>query len=192
MKRLDSLRQTVENLYHTPNPDADKWISWAYPNHVLVAAKNAERIAMKYNANQEFCIAGALLHDIGDAVMTRFTEGHEKESLRIADAILDKCGYNEKERKFIVNEVIAPHSCSHTMPTALEGKVVATADAMAHFQTDFFLYFAWQHLGGKDLSSLKQWVLIKIEKHFHKKIFFDECKTEVEPEYKAIKLLFSK
>ncbi|MBA3723754.1 MAG: HD domain-containing protein [Candidatus Levybacteria bacterium] len=190
--RLEKVKKEVEALYTYQHPNADQWNVWAYLNHVQVVAKNAERIAQEQNANIEHCVSGALLHDIADAVMTRFSKGHEKESLRIANEILEKSGYTDQERNFIVNEIIAPHSCSHTIPTALEGKVLATADAMAHFQTDFFLYFAWQHLGGKDLSELKKWVLIKIEKHFNKKIFFEEYRKEVEPKYKAIKLLFSK
>lgn len=190
--KLEKVKKEVKAIYTGKNPNADPWIVWAYPNHVQVVAKNAERIARTHGANIEFCVAGALLHDIADAVMTRFTPGHEEESLRIANEILEKCGYSDEERNFIVQEIIFPHSCSHTIPTKLEGKVLATADAMAHFQTDFFLYFAWQHLGGKDLRELKQWVLVKIEKHFHKKIFFEDFRKEVEPEYNAVKLLFSK
>jgi putative nucleotidyltransferase with HDIG domain len=190
--KLELVRKEVDALYHSNYTNADPWIVWAYPNHVLFVAKTAERIAVKHGANKEFCIAGALLHDIADVVMNRFTQGHAEESLRIADEVLAKCGYTDRDRNFIVNEIIYPHSCSHTMPTSVEGKVVATADAMAHLQTDFFLYFAWQHYGGKDLESLKQWVLTKIEKHYHTKIFFDDCREEVQPEYKALKLLFSK
>ena len=190
--RIEKVKIEVAKLYNGNNLNADPWIVWAYPNHVQVVAKNAARIAAEQKADVEMSVAGALLHDIADTSMSRFANGHEEESLRIAYDILEKCGYNGQEREFIVNEIIAPHSCSHTFPTTLEGKVVATADAMAHFQTDFFLYFAWQHLGGKDLSSLKEWVLIKIEKHYGKKILFDKYRKEIELEYKAIKLLFSK
>lgn len=192
LMKLEKVKKEVHDLYTLQHPHADPWIVWAYPNHVQVVAKNAQRIAEEQGANAEFCVAGALVHDIADAVMSRFSQGHEKESLKIASEILERCGYDEQDRHVIVNEIIAPHSCSHTMPTTLEGKVLATADAMAHFQTDFFLYFTWQHLGGKDLPSLKKWVLTKIEKHFHKKIFFEKYRQEVESEYKATKLLFSK
>jgi HD superfamily phosphodiesterase len=192
MTRLEKLRKAVAELYTNTHPHADPWITWAYPNHVQVVTKNTERIATEVGANIEFCTAGALLHDIADTVMTRFTEGHAKESLRIAGEILETCGYNEQERTFILDEVIATHSCNDILPTTLEGKVLATADAMAHFQTDFFLYFAWEHLGGKDLKSLKLWTLTKIEKHFRKKIFFDKYRKEIEPEYNAVKILFSK
>ena len=190
--RIEKVKREVEKLYTSNHPNADPWIVWAYPNHVQFVAKTAARIAHEQKADEEICVAGALLHDSADAVMNRFTNGHAEKSLKIAQEILERCGYNEQERNFIINEVIAHHSCSHTIPTALEGKVVATADGMAHLQTDFFLYFAWQHYGGKDLAALKEWVLIKIEKHFHKKIFFDTYRREVEPEYNAIQLLFSK
>jgi putative nucleotidyltransferase with HDIG domain len=193
MNRLDVLKKEIDSLYTDKHPNADPWTSWSYPNHVLIVAKNADKVAKEQGANIEQCVSGALLHDIADAVMPRSSKDHEKESLRIANEILEKCGYTEKECSFIVSEIITPHSCSHTIPTTLEGKVLATADAMAHFQKDFFIYAAWHHFGDKDnITSFKEWVLTKIDKNFFKKIFFDEYRKEIESEYKALKLLFSK
>jgi hypothetical protein len=47
------------------------------------------------------------------------------------------------------------------------------------------------HYGKNDYNGFKQWVLKKIERDFNIKIFFDEIKKEVEPNYNALTKLFS-
>jgi putative nucleotidyltransferase with HDIG domain len=192
MQKLDALRQKIEKLYTANNPDADVWIDWAYPNHVLVVANLTEKIARTQGANIELAVAGALLHDIADAVMARVTPDHEAKSLAMADGLLQESGFSEDETDFIVNEIIEPHSCKELMPVKLEGKVMATADGAAHFLTDFYPLFCWRHYGPQDdYKVFKDWMLRKMEKDFTKKLFFDDVKQEVLPHYEALKLVFS-
>jgi len=191
MEKLAILRAEVQKLYEPRNPSADEWTDWAYKNHVLVVADLAEKIAKTQNADVDFAVAGALLHDIADAIMDRDTPGHEAESLKIATDLLQKSGFSTKDTEFIVREIIAPHSCNPTQPTALEGRVMATADGAAHFLTDFYSYFCWQHYGPRDdYQVFKDWVLHKMEKDFTKKLFFDDIKQAVLPKYEALKLVF--
>ena len=78
------------------------------------------------------------------------------------------------------------------MPTTLEGKVMATADGLAHFLTDFYPLFCWRHYGPQDdYAVFKAWMLGKMEKDFTKKLFFDDVKQQVLPRYEALKLIFS-
>lgn len=192
MLKLDTLRQHVEVLYTANNPEADVWIDWSYKNHVLVVAELTEKIAKIHNADIELAVAGALLHDIADAVMARISPGHEAKSLALADELLRKSGFSQEEVEFVVHEIIEPHSCKDLMPTALEGKVMATADGAAHFLTDFYPLFCWRHYGPKDdYQVFKTWVLGKMEKDFNKKLFFDDIKQEVLPHYEALKLVFA-
>lgn len=192
MQKLDALRQKVERLYSANNPDADVWIDWAYPNHVLVVAHMTEKIAKAQGANIEFAIAGALLHDIADTEMARETPDHEAKSLTIADSLLRESGFSKDATDFVVAEVIKPHSCKEIIPTAPEGKVMATADGAAHFLTDFYPLFCWRHYGPKnDYKVFRKWMLQKMEKDFNKKLFFDDVKREVLPHYEALKLVFS-
>src|ERR1035437_210079 len=97
MSRLDKVKKSVEELYLSGSPKADLWISWGYPNHVLFVAKNAGELALSKGANAEFCVAGALLHDIADAVMDRSEQGHEQRCIVMAEEILKKSGFDEKE-----------------------------------------------------------------------------------------------
>lgn len=192
MTPLDKLKQKVHELYTSNNPNADPWNFWGYPNHVLIVAKNAEELAKRFNSNVDFCVAGALLHDIADVEMLRANPDHEQRSLELARELLKDVGFGESEIVEIVDKIIAPHSCRKTFPETLEGKVLATADAMAHFQTDFYPFFAWQHYGSKDYEGFKAWLLKKIEKDFCKKIFFDEVKAEIREDYIAIRRVYSK
>jgi putative nucleotidyltransferase with HDIG domain len=192
MQPLDTLRKKVEELYTSGNPNADKWNDWAYKNHVLWVANKTEEIAKKQGARVDLSVAGALLHDIADAVMPRNTPNHETESLKIADRLLHESGFSVQDTTFIVREIIKPHSCKELMPTKLEGKVMATADGAAHFLTEFYVLFAWRHYGpGDDYQGYKDWLLQKIEKDFNKKLFFDEVKQEVVPVYETLKRLLS-
>jgi len=192
MQKLDVLRHNVETLYTANKPEADVWIDWSYKNHVLVVAGLTEKIAMAQHAKVELAVAGALLHDIADAVMARRNPEHEAKSLALADELLRKSGFSNDEIEFVVNEVIKPHSCKELMPTALEGKVMATADGAAHFLTDFYPLFCWRHYGPQDdYQVFKEWVLQKMEKDFTKKLFFEDVKQEVALRYEALKLVFS-
>jgi hypothetical protein len=192
MQKLDILRQKVKELYTANNPEADVWIDWSYENHVLIVAGLTEKIATAQRANIEFAVAGALLHDVADAVMVRKNPEHEAKSLALAASLPQESGFSKDETNFVVNEIIKPHSCKELMPTALEGKVMATADGAAHFLTDFYLLFCWRHYGPEDdYQVFKAWVLRKMEKDFTKKLFFDDVKQEVSPRYEALKLVFS-
>ncbi|HSX06581.1 MAG TPA: HD domain-containing protein [Candidatus Saccharimonadia bacterium] len=192
MTQLEKLAEKVEELYTAQNPAADEWIDWAYPNHVLVVATLAEKIAKAQQANVEFAVAGALLHDIADAVMARENPDHEAESLRIATTLLQETCFSPEDTEFIIKEIITPHSCREISPTTLEGKVMATADGAAHFVTDFYPVFCWRHYGPEDnYQVFRDWVTKKIEKDFTKKLFFEDIKQEIRPRYEAVKLLFA-
>jgi putative nucleotidyltransferase with HDIG domain len=172
MNRLDVLRKQVEALYLSGNPNADEWIDWAYENHVLFVANYAEELAKKHGANVEFVVAGALLHDVADAIMDRYNPEHEAESLKTAERVLRESGFDEKETNEIVHGIIEPHSCRERLPESLEGRVVATADGASHFLTDFYAYFCWKHYGPEDdFSVFKDWVNKKIEKTMQEKYF---------------------
>ena len=159
----------VEKLYTSPYAQSDPWTRWAWPNHVQVVAKYAQQLAQKHHANEDFCVAGALLHDIADTVIARSHPEHERKSYEMAREILEQCQYTPEEITVVIEQIITPHSCNTILPTTLEGKILATADGMSHFLTDFYLYFCWMHFGPKDdYEQYKAWVLNKIDKHFEK------------------------
>ena len=181
-------------MYEAKDPARADWADWLYEHHVFVVAARAKVLAQRYGADVELAQVAALLHDIADTKMKRFEAGHEEESLKIARECMQKSGYEPTEVSLVVDDAIKLHSCRNGQrPKSKEGLVLATADALAHVTTDYYI-IATQILGreGATLEEIKAWVLKKNEKDFVKKICFDDVRKEVRPSYELIKALYSR
>lgn len=193
MNRIELLSEKVQALYEAQYEGRDDWADWMYINHVRVVAQFGAELADRFGANKDIVVAACLVHDIGDTVTSRNNEGHEERSLEIASTLLTETGFTEDEKNIILGEILPNHSCreGQTMQS-LEGKVMATADSLAHFNTDFYLVATRKFAErGETLEDTKNWALKKIEKDFHRKIFFDEVREEVRENYETIKKFFS-
>lgn len=188
--RLEKLKTLVAEAYVDSVDSADLWQRWCYKDHVLVVAKHAQSLAITYDGNTEECVAGALLHDIADAVLDRDNPEHENQSRQIAITLLEGSGYDQFQVKRIIEEIIAPHSCKELLPQSTDAKILATADAIAHLTTNFYAYCAWNHIAADDYPSFKKWVSAKLERDFNAKIFFEEVRAEMKPVYLALKIVF--
>ena len=189
MNRARKLEELVIKLYESMDPRREDWAEWLYKNHVFWVADKAEEIAKSNDINPEYSRAAALLHDIADAEMSRFNPAHESRSLEIARKLLIEAGYTEYEIKLIVDDAIRYHSCRDgEKPTSKEGLVLATADALAHFQTDF-MFHAFIDVSADDYPKRKQWALEKIDKDFNHKIFFDDLREEVRPYFETLQIM---
>lgn len=194
MARLDDLRYKVESLYNEKQEGRGDWADWLYPNHVVIVANNAKWVAEREGADVELSQVAALLHDIADIRMERDNPEHEDESLKIARQLMEECGYTEQEIELVVDDAIRYHSChGDERPKSKEGLVLATADSLAHLQTDFYLYATWAKGGeSESLEDVKSWALKKIERDLNNKISFDDIREEARPDYEMIKELFSR
>lgn len=161
--------------------------------HVRWVADKAKALATKYNADQTKVYAGGLLHDLGDVWYERDDPQHESEGISKARELLRESGFKTDDIEDIITNIIEPHSCyPDNMPTTLEGKVLATADAMFHLQTDFFPRFCWRHIPEQmTYEEWTTWVAEKLERDMYTKIFFKDEREEVRPHYEALKLIFA-
>lgn len=192
MNRLQKLEEKVISLYQVENPHRAKWVDWMWDNHVFVVANTATKLAKKYGANEELTRVAALLHDIADTKMLR-NDKHEEVSLQMARELMKEVGYSHDEIRLVVDDAIRYHSCyGQEHPESVEGKILATADALAHLTTDFYIFVVWALGSTMTLIELKKWVLKKIDRDLENKIFFEEIRKEVMPDYNRIKELFSK
>jgi len=180
----------VEPLYLSSSRD---FAIWGWKAHVQVVADFAAKLANKYSAHKPTCISAALLHDVGDV---KFDRGEKNDiySKKTAIEFMSKSGATRDEAVKIFNEVIEPHSCyPGNKPDNIEGKVLATADALAHLTGDFYLRMLWMNFpDGLTYHKWIEWLLKKIERDFNSKIFWVNEKEEVKARYEALKLLFSK
>ncbi len=194
MSRIEELEAKVKALYEAKNKNRAHWADWLYPNHVVVVANFATELAARFGADSDLSRAAALLHDIADINMKREDKNHEQESLNIARKLLQDGGYSDDEVKIVVDDAIRFHSCHDgEKPESLAGKVLATADALAHFKTDFYVFATWSFgMKGEELANIKEWVLKKIDRDLNNKIQFDEVRDEVQAEYEQVKELYSR
>lgn len=191
VERIRQLRRKVEELYQSQVPERAEWADWLFAHHVFVVAENARELSKRYGVDNDLAEAAAMLHDIADAVMSRFADEHEGESMRIAREMLEKSGYSEEAKKIIVDDAIAYHACKNgEIPQTMEGKIMATADAMAHLQTEFYKFAKEMREKQGTAEEVKQWALPKIEHDYHEKIFFDEIREELKEDYKRAEALF--
>ncbi len=184
------VEQLVADAYSKTDVPFGKW-SWK--NHVPIVASFADQLCEQFGGSVDLAVAGALLHDFGDAFVDRHDNHHEKISEQEAQKVLVAAGYKAEEIVIITTDILAKHSCKNgILPETVEGKIVATADGLAHLSTDFYLQFAWMHLPeGKNFSEYKRWVLEKVERDYNEKVLFPEIKDELKDRYNTLVDVFS-
>lgn len=194
MSRIEKLRKKVEELYRVKNAARVEWADWMWEGHVMIVADYTEKLSERYGANPDLAVAGALLHDIADTVMGRDDPRHEAESEWIAQELLKEYGFTEEEIGIVVDDAIRFHGChDDEKPQSLEGKILATADALAHLKTNFYDYgIQAMEERGESPEEIKRWIAEKIERDFYKKIAFEEVREEVKADYGRIKSLLPK
>ena len=190
MSRINDLETKVQTLYAQKNPNRADWADWLWKGHVLSVARYASEFSGRFDADAELSRAAALTHDIADAKMKRDDPEHGNVSLEIGRSLMRECGFSSRDIAIVIDDAVRYHSCrGNKQPKSTVGKVLATADAVAHFKTDFY-EFAKKAFRMPE-QEMKKWVLEKIDRDLYKKVFFDEIKKELKPDYDRIKAKFA-
>jgi len=176
----------IEKVRKIVKKECDEW-NWKF--HILPVVKYAKLLAKKLNVDGELAELGALLHDIG---RIKFGEkNHEITGIPEAEKILKQFNYPQK----IIDEVkhcVESHRGSGTIkPKTVIAKIVANADAMAHFDTIPALLQVALRKENNNLEKAVNWVYDKIERDWNKKLTIPEAKEMMKKKYEAIKLLFN-
>lgn len=104
-----------------------------------------------------------------------------------------KAGYTKEEISLVVDDAIRFHSCENgERPKSTEGLILATAEALAHLNTDVYIYGTWALGKEKTLAETKVWALKKLQRDMFDKIAFNDERNDARESYEAIKLLFSR
>jgi HD superfamily phosphodiesterase len=160
---------------------------------VFVAADYATELAGRYGGDAVVARAAAMLHDIADVKMAKRGKAHEAESRHMARELMKEVGFDNVQIQVVVDDALPYHSChGDERPATLEGKILATADAMAHLQTDFYLHATWAFGGERTLADVKAWTLEKIRHGLDVKTFFEEVRAELRPSYELLRQLYSR
>lgn len=100
-------------------------------SHIMRVYGNAKKIARKENVDQRLVLAAVLLHDIVQYPKSdRRSKSSSVQSAKLAERILEKHGFTQKEIDIIV-DAIRDHSYSRgKKPKTLVGKILQDADRL--------------------------------------------------------------
>lgn len=166
---------------------------WFFDGHVAVAAKYADEIAWKVGADREVAVLASLFHDIARTWGTQRDPALMNESIKYARRLMGQTGYSKQKIEAVV-QAILPHSCRRGLPHTKEGKVLATADALAHLMTDFYFIMPFNGwlTAARTFEGYRTWLLEKIERDYKRKICFKQYQRIARPRYQALKTLFKR
>ena len=187
--KIEKLEEKIKELHLNPNQKnhsmTDKGIKEMFSVfwflHVKPTIDYSKELAKKHKANLETIWSAAILHDL-----TRLDdlEPHDETGAEKAYNLLLKEGFS-KEIAEKVKGIILTHRCKKHKPETLEQKILATADAVTHFKSPFYLWF--EHISKNSFKENLESGLKKIERDYNDKIFFDEEKELIKNEYKVLK-----
>lgn len=172
---LEKIRQLVKN-----EADEDDW-----KYHIVPVVNYSKKLAQLLGANEEIVELAALLHDIGRLRIG--DEDHDLTGIAEAEKILKEFNYPPEVIEEIKHCVQSHRSQANTLPRTLPARIIANADAMAHFDI-LPVFFYWKSQKMSFEEALK-WVDDKMERNWNKKITLPEAKAMVEEKYRAIRLI---
>lgn len=179
-EKINKIKKLVKNECHNLG-FIDEWF---YDIHLLSVEKFAKILLKKLpKADKEIVLLGVWLHDLQ---RVRGKKGdHAKIGAIEAEKVMRQFEYSGEVISH-VREIILSHSCdTFSRPKSLEGKILASADAMSHYNNDFYLVIAVA--GERNLTEYKKWALEKLDKDYNKKIFFDFAKKMIVKRHKILK-----
>ncbi|KKQ45903.1 MAG: hypothetical protein US63_C0009G0014 [Candidatus Moranbacteria bacterium GW2011_GWC2_37_8] len=141
-------------------------------------------MAVKYGADLEVVWLAAMLHDIA---RLEDLEPHDEIGSEKAYKILIERRFNLELAKE-VSSTILTHRCKKYAPETLEQKIIATADAMAHFIPPFYFWIG--KYSNKSFEEVLEKNRNKLERDFNEKIFFEEERKLVAIHYEILKKWF--
>lgn len=159
----------------------------AYSFHIRIVEKYSMLLAKKLKADLEITQLGALLHDIG--MIKHGKENHELTGVKEAQKILNDLNY-PKNKINRISEIILSHRGSKEIPPkTLEAKIVANADAMAHYDILPALLEVALRENNNDGKAAFWWLYHKIERNWQKKLTIPYARKMMEEKYQAIKVV---
>ena len=158
-----------------------------WTHHLLSVARYARLLSRKLQADEEIVEIAALLHDIAGIKDRDNYENHHLLGAEEAEKILKRFEYPQEKIEKIKHCILTHRGSKSIKRETLEAECVASADAMAHFDTiPALLYFVFVRLG-MDVDEGTKWLKDKLNRSWTKLI--PEAKEIVKDKYEATKII---
>ncbi len=194
VNRIEKLKARVDAFYADKNTSREKgWADYLHGHHIYIVAETARVLTERFHGKADIAAAAAMLHNVADALMSREDPRHEQEGILIARSLLRACAFSDVEIQTIVDDAIKCNGCRGTYrPHTLEGKIMATADAMVNLQSDFY-EFAERNFAARGVTkaNISKWGLEKTDMDFKTRIFFPEIQDDLRPDFERERRRFA-
>lgn len=152
-------------------PQRKKLLEHFWNHHIVPVVAYSRDMAERYGGDVDVIHLGALLHDMA---LIENAEPHDEIGAGKAYEFL-VVNWVPTETAQKVRDIVLKHRCKVYVPETLEEKIVATADALAHFFPDFHESGA-AALSREDHVQMKVLDIEKLEKEYERKVFFEKEK----------------
>jgi len=155
----------------------------AWEHHILPVVKYSKMLAKKLGADEEVVELAALLHDYG--AVNGDPDEHHISGTKEAEKILKKFNYPKEKIEKIKHCIYAHRGSQPIKRETIEAEIIASADAMAHYEdvpSLFYLVFAKHKLDIEEgVESLKD----KLARDWKK--LMPQAREMIEAKYETIK-----
>lgn len=175
MKKFDiyKIEEEVKRMHLNVDgePQRKKLLEHFWKHHVVPVVAYSREMAHRYGGDTEAIHLGALLHDMA---LLQDAEPHDEIGADKAYEFLI-VNWAPVETAEKVRDIVLKHRCNKFAPETIEEKIVATADALAHFFPDFHGSGA-SLLSREDHIEMKVLNIEKLEREYERKVFFEKEK----------------
>jgi putative nucleotidyltransferase with HDIG domain len=162
---------------------------WDWEAHIVSVVKYSKLLAKKLDADEEICELSAWLHDIKKIQGKR--EKHHVHGSKEAAKILKSYGYPNEKIKQVEHCILTHSADKNYVPETIEAKIVASADALSHFDNFLSLTYVVYDLRNLSIEEGRKWLIKKYESCWDKLDFVPVAKELAQDKYEAIKLILN-
>lgn len=139
-----------------------------WETHLLPMIKYAKMLAVKRHADIEIVEISALLHDIASITNPKEVEEHHIHGQLYAQEILSSYNYSQERIDKVKHCIYAHRGSQKILRETIEAECVADGDAMAHFDSVYFLFYLAYVVKDLDPFAGKKFVKEKLERSWNK------------------------
>lgn len=173
----------IEKVKQLVKGESEYYYKW----HISLVSDHALRLADIYTeADKEVVELAALLHDI--ARIRYENKDHEIKALPEIEKILTDLSCPIEKIDAVKHCALTHRGKKENQPETIEAKIIANADAMAHFDSAL-RFFHKEGSRGKDYEDTLEFVSNKLQRDWDNKLTLPEAREMVKDKYDAIKLL---
>ena len=160
--------------------------AWIY--HISSVIKYSKLLAKKLNADTEIVVISALLHDYTSVLGKGDFKEHHITGAKEAEKLLKKFNYPKEKIEKVKHCILTHRGSTNLKRETIEAEIVASADAMAHFDNVAPLFHMVYAERKMEIDKGKEWLMAKFKRSWNK--LLPEARDMVKDKYEAIKVLF--